>query len=125
FEPDPSHVPVIRTDGTGRRLLGFGRRPLWSPDGSRIAYTTFPNERSRAAVAVTRPNGHPRALTRDRRRRDDVLAAWAPNGKSLLYDSGDYGLVGLRSASSTCSGDTRGASREAALSGASSGRPAR
>jgi dipeptidyl aminopeptidase/acylaminoacyl peptidase len=84
-------IYVIGTDGTGRQRLQTGTRtaywPTWSPDGSRIAfstqsapfYRTGPNTRS--AIYVVGLDGSHRKLVA----RAGAAPDWSPDGKTIAY----------------------------------------
>jgi Tol biopolymer transport system component len=74
----PSSVYVIDNDGGGERRLGRGNGPLWSPDGSRIAFT-----RDRAVYVIDSDGGGERRIGRG----DTV--SWSPSGThiAVLRDS--------------------------------------
>jgi len=54
-----SHVWTVRADGGGLTALGVGAHPVWSPDGTRIAFAA-------GSDICLESLGHPR----DERRRD-------------------------------------------------------
>jgi Tol biopolymer transport system component len=64
--------------------------PLWSPDGSRMAYTLVDGEKTTIWVADS-VGGNARQLTHEG---FEMLAdhPWSPDGKELLYTSGRTGL---------------------------------
>src|SRR6185295_7187012 len=78
---------VPRDGGTARRLVsGQGRSgsPIFSPDGSQIAYTGTYDENADVYV-VPAGGGEPRRLTHHPG--PDVAVAWTPDGKSILFHS--------------------------------------
>lgn len=67
----------IRPDGSGPRSLGRrGRRPDWSPSGSRLVF----NRRGRI-YTVGRTGGRQRRLTR----RGGLYPAWSPSGRRIAF----------------------------------------
>ncbi|NTU83596.1 MAG: hypothetical protein HGA45_30205, partial [Chloroflexales bacterium] len=76
----------MRSDGAERRQLTSlpdgARWPTWSPDGTRVAFTTGPNDAGALASlelaggAVTTIAGGLRAPGR---------AAWSPDGRSIAF----------------------------------------
>ena len=71
----------VRLDGTGKRLIGQGAWPSWSPDGQRIAVEW------NGGINVSNIDGS------DRR---SVVAsgsypAWSPDGRRIAYVAGDRG----------------------------------
>jgi hypothetical protein len=104
FSPDGSRLAVIG-DGasqdvwvvdvaTGRRTVvtsdGFqDRAPVWSPDGSRIAYVST---RDNAPAIYQRPSngqGKEELLYRHESAGAIVLTDWSPDGRFLCFWSGD------------------------------------
>jgi Tol biopolymer transport system component len=83
----PGGLWAVRPDGSGRRRIVAGnvRSLKWSPDGLRIAYTSW--ARNTSEVYVARADGsHPRRLTRNAV--DDFEPSWSPDGRKLLYTHG-------------------------------------
>ena len=71
----------VQLDGTGKRLIGQGAWPSWSPDGQRIAVEW------NGGITVSNIDGG------DRR---SVVAsgsypAWSPDGRRIAYVAGDRG----------------------------------
>ena len=86
-----SQVFRIRVDGTGVRLLSrpgeYAYGVAWSPDGSRIAYTTF-DLAAVVRIVVARSDGtKPRVLAAFQGRREPptTFLSWSPDGKELAY----------------------------------------
>jgi Tol biopolymer transport system component len=91
----------MSSDGTGQVRLTHTptdeRRPVWSPDGSWIAYLRCGNT---CAAFVIRPDGRGGAKrlggTADFRSR----ISWSPDGKAVVFDDGasviESDLVGGR-----------------------------
>jgi len=78
---------VPREGGTARRLVaGQGRSgsPIFSPDGSLVAYTGTYDENTDVYV-VPSGGGEPRRLTHHPG--PDIAVAWTPDGKSILFHS--------------------------------------
>jgi tricorn protease len=78
---------VPRTGGVARRLVaGQGRNasPIYSPDGSLIAYTGIYDENADVYV-VPAAGGEPKRLTHHPG--TDEPVAWTPDGKSVLFRS--------------------------------------
>ena len=78
--PEGSHVRRVAVSGAGRdRRLADGELPTWSPDGSRIAFTSGPD------VFTMRPDGSARRRVARSRRRDADIAgiAWSPRGDRI------------------------------------------
>jgi Tol biopolymer transport system component len=78
YSTDGNHVFVVRADGTGQRQVGsaVGANPVWSPDGSRIAYAG-------ADLYVVNADGtNTRLAAADAGR---FGFAWSPDGKQIAY----------------------------------------
>lgn len=106
FSPDGEHIAftsdragsfglyVMRADGSGTRLLhgeptGRASEPVWSPDGTRIAYTwNAPGDHpglGNDEVFVTEADGSspPRNLTNHPR--PDYGPRWSPDGRRIAF----------------------------------------
>jgi dipeptidyl aminopeptidase/acylaminoacyl peptidase len=82
---------VTRLGGTPRRLTyRGGRDPSWAPDGTRLAFARFAEERRRSGIYVVRRNGRGlRQVTRG-----GSEPAWSPDGKWIAYiRAGDVYIV--------------------------------
>jgi TolB protein len=80
----PSHIFVMRADGTHVRQLTHGKSdddgPVWAPDQRRIAFS-----RDRGLFIVESDGfGPARRLARDVG--EAANAAWSPDGKLIAYD---------------------------------------
>ena len=89
-----SDIYVVSADGGAPKKMtsnpGPDSDPVWSPDGTELAYLSAMDPRSWAEktdlVVMPAAGGTPRNLTRDFP--DSATAvAWAPDGKSLYWDS--------------------------------------
>jgi len=78
---------VANRDGSNLRRLtsgGHEERPLFSPDGSQIAFTGN-YDGTRAVYVVPVAGGEPRQLTYHPA--DDGVVGWTPDGKHVLFGS--------------------------------------
>jgi TolB protein len=80
----PSHIYVMRADGTGVRRLTSGpsddSSPTWSPDGRRIVFAR------EGELYAVRARGGPARRLMQGIGGDAADPAWAPNGKLIAYD---------------------------------------
>jgi len=68
---------VIRADGSGlRRMTVRGRRPDWSPDGSRLVFQS-----DRRLYTFGRTGRRPRPLMR----LGGIYPAWSPSGRRIAF----------------------------------------
>jgi Tol biopolymer transport system component len=90
--PD-GELAVINVDGSGFRYLlrqpGWDAAPVWSPDGTAIAYRTNQNTESGTALEVlTLADGTVRRL-HESYTRSDMLPAWTGDSRALVFHA-DY-----------------------------------
>lgn len=88
---------TIGLDGSDRKVLVEGKangestvlqwRPVWSPDGTKIAYAVSYYEGSGPISIVDANTGTVLTLTVS----DDIDPVWSPDGKSILYTRQLYG----------------------------------
>lgn len=85
-------ISLVRSDGSGRRLVVNGRRmhwsPSWAPDGSLLVFARF-DERT-AALFVVRRDG-----TGLRRIASGISPAWSPAGDQIAFVDSDEGVTGI------------------------------
>jgi Tol biopolymer transport system component len=116
FSHDWTHVAayvngqlvVERLDGSDRRRLGpatYLARASWSPDGTRVAFTSPSDRPNEADVLVARIDG-----TETHRVAVGFYPTWAPAGERIAYVAGPYGTNELHLANADGSGDVRIAS---------------
>ncbi|MFL5945096.1 MAG: hypothetical protein ACJ74D_00360 [Gaiellaceae bacterium] len=83
----PGGVYAVHPDGSARRrmLAGNVGSLKWSPDGRRVAYTSWAHNTSE--IYVARADGSARRrLTRNAI--DDFEPSWSPDGRRILYTHG-------------------------------------
>jgi dipeptidyl aminopeptidase/acylaminoacyl peptidase len=89
-----SAIITIGTDGSGERRLTPWRlgafMPHWSPDGTTIAFNSYPDQRPSGASAnvfVVRADGSGlHALTHERGGRVNAgMGSWSPDGRSIVF----------------------------------------
>jgi Tol biopolymer transport system component len=69
---------TVKADGTGKKRLGPGRAPSWSPDGKRIVYVLHSG-----GVAVMRADGS--AKRKIHSASEVYTASWSPNGRRIVF----------------------------------------
>src|SRR5918997_247077 len=84
-----SDIYTINVDGTAERKLtdtpGLDGFPSWSPDGTRIAFSTDRDGGGNWEIYVMRSDGtHQRRLT-NTPEKDEGLPAWSPDGEKIAY----------------------------------------
>lgn len=86
---------IIRPDGTGATPIAVAPQvdslPVWSPDGTRIAYQAPMNGRDQIYVVAINPDntaGTAVLLTATQQDNDNTLPAWSPDGTQVVYQSG-------------------------------------
>jgi Tol biopolymer transport system component len=68
-------IEIVSVDGSGRRRLGRGDSPRFSPDGKWIAFST-----DRGVYVVSAEGGDPRLVVRD-----GFSPIWSPDGRYLAF----------------------------------------
>jgi dipeptidyl aminopeptidase/acylaminoacyl peptidase len=89
MKPGPSRVFSIKTDGTGRRQLAYGKGPQLSPDRRRILFA-----RGRSLYVMQSDGSHRRPLAQANfgyyapGATEPYNAAWSPDGKRIVFVRG-------------------------------------
>ena len=84
----PFDVYVVRSDGTGlKRLAANAQGPAWSPDGSKIAYTSLS---ARGGVWVMNADGSGKRRVTPAPGGAEWVA-WSPDGRQILFSSTAFG----------------------------------
>ncbi len=94
FESAANLVPVAGTQ-TPRRLTflpGAEVSPVWSPDGSTIAFGRFTGEAELGIYTIPIEGGNPQALLlADRDLEGNIYPTdWTPDGRFIVYDKGSF-----------------------------------
>ena len=116
WSPDGNWIVTGGNDGNGdglfkiptgggaqiRLAAGVARNPVWSPDGSLIAYSG-PNVFTQAPLLAVRPDGSPVKMPPIRTHRDGERLRFLPDGRGLVYLEGagtsawqDFWLLDLK-----------------------------
>ena len=85
----------MNADGSDRKRLAGGLFPSWSPDGERIAFTTYAGERPHLAVMNADGSGR-RSLGASLLERlsgtvSDEQPAWSPDGERIAFANEEDG----------------------------------
>jgi Tol biopolymer transport system component len=81
-----SRIVVVNADGKGRRVLaGQASDPAWSPNGSMIAYVSYPSRLSdTGSIVIAKSDGSSvRHLTRTGV--GETRPAWSPGGQRIAF----------------------------------------
>jgi Tol biopolymer transport system component len=86
---DPADIWVYELERAVRTRItfdpGFDSTPVWSPDGTRIAYVNEASSRNSYRIMVTNASGIGEAEVLLEDPRDLTTSSWSRDGKFLLY----------------------------------------
>ncbi len=94
----PDGTDLKQLSDLGSNLSGWDSHPTPSPDGRRIAFTTYPDGSSFSQIWTMAPDGSDRAaLTAPRASTYDQAPAWSPDGRHIAFEVyiGDRGRIEL------------------------------
>jgi dipeptidyl aminopeptidase/acylaminoacyl peptidase len=81
-----SRIVVANADGTGRRvLLGQASDPAWSPNGSKIAYVSYPSRLSETGSIVVADADGGGAHHITAAAAPESRPAWSPGGQRIAF----------------------------------------
>ena len=88
INPDGSHATALLPGQT------MDAAPVWSPDGTRLAYVAGLNGKSQIGVLLVNADNTPgqtAILTTDAQSSDNTLPAWSPDNRQLAFQSNRSG----------------------------------
>lgn len=98
-EVDARQVQVIDAESGERRVVTSGPaydQPVWSPDGTKIAFVGVAEDQERTQLFVVGSNGTQRRQLTDFAEDSVSEPAWSPDGRHLVFArANDDGLAGL------------------------------
>jgi Tol biopolymer transport system component len=87
-------IVILQADGSGSSTLSLDASPdappSWSPDGTKLAFTTTND----ADIAVAKADGSGRTLLIQDATRD-VAPSWSPDGSQIAFFRGNFGQFSL------------------------------
>jgi TolB protein len=116
----PGQIPgtlwVIRPDGSGATAFPITQQqpvdsiPVWSPDGTRLAYQSAQNGKDQIYVVTVKPDNSPGDtiwLTAALKDQDNTFPAWSPDGTQIVFQSGSAGAFQLYTMAASGAGQPR------------------
>jgi serine/threonine protein kinase len=96
-----SELRLARKDGTEDKKLiqvpGIPNWPRWSPDGSKIRFTSYdPKQDTSQEWEVLANGSNPHVLIADGEPRQSCCGSWTPDGKYFVFNSEDGNIWALR-----------------------------
>lgn len=76
-------VVTMNADGSNRTVLRFGQDPVWSPDGSQIAYVARGSAKKKGVFVMNEDGSNPTRVTSTNYASFDP--SWSPSGKRLVF----------------------------------------
>ena len=121
FAPRRGEIPgtlwLIRPDGSGATPFPITQQqpvdsiPVWSPDGTRLAYQSPQNGKDQIYVVTVQPDNTPGdTVLADRQRSRTTtirFRAWSPDGTQIVYQSGSGGAFQLYTMKASGTGHPR------------------
>ena len=86
---DSQDIWVMNLDGSGKKRLGPGGNPTWSPDGKRIAFDKTVDDNTDIYHMDAADGGNVTRVTTDAAR--DHGPTWSPDGSMIAFNSGRSG----------------------------------
>jgi hypothetical protein len=98
----PSHIHVINVDGSGDTQIttsaGNDSNPAWSPDGTKIAFSTPDSENRHVGIAVVNADGSDLRLLFSDESFLDYFPAWSPDGSRIAFTAGGGDAIDVMNA---------------------------
>lgn len=86
---DSQDIWLMNLDGSGKKRLGSGGNPTWSPDGKRIPFNKTVDGNTDVYFMDAADGGNVTRLTTDTAR--DHGPTWSPDGSMIAFNSGRSG----------------------------------
>lgn len=112
----PGTLWLIRPDGSGATAFPLTQAqpvdsiPVWSPDGTRLAYQSAQAGKDQIYVVTVKPDNTPGDtiwLTAGLKDNDNTFPAWSPDGTRIVFQSGSGGTFQLYVMNATGAGQPR------------------